>query len=313
LSSVALAQLDPEQGDTGQWQPPPAEQQQPQGQQPQQQPQQQQRQQEQQQQRRQRQRRQPPQQQGQGRGQWLQQDQEQPPALQGDGDSESAQDEPSDTDHGAVVGALGVGFFGVETIQMDPGVQAMAEGLQVRTSGDTKMRAPTIGTRYWFSETVGLDAAIGLSFRSQDVEVDQGDGLTLVGGQDGFVAFGLHLGLPLALETWSHFTLLAIPEVDVGYAKGTVLGQDGEGRQDVDLSGLEFRAGARVGGSIQFGFWDLPQLALQATIGLGFEFRKQTAEPLAGNLIERSTTDTRFATSVEDIFNGTIRAVYYFN
>lgn len=290
---------DPESGDTGQWQPPPDQQppQQPPPQQPppQQPPPQWQ---------------QPPQQQQQGQwyqGQQQQQGQqpsqpEQPPAFQ----EETPGEEP-DTDHAAVVGSVGFTFLGVQNVTISP--VGLADGYPTLGEDRLGIRAPMVGIRTWFSESIGLDVGLGLGVGDLAVN-GNGD---LIGGLDGQFAIGIHAGLPVSVKAVKHFNVLLLPEFSFGYGKATL--QNTEPTLDLDLSGIQLNIGARFGGELQFGFWGLPNLSLQATIGLGVRYAKATATGVApdgGEAPEFDTSEWSIRTIANDIFNGTIRAIYYF-
>jgi hypothetical protein len=81
-----------------------------------------------------------------------------------------------------------------------------------------------------------------------------------------------------------------------------------------DLSGIHLDIGARAGGEVQFGFIGIPELSLQAGVGLAFSYdhSKQTQPGGASN----SRNTTSFGTSVGNnpwnIFTSNIAALYYF-
>jgi hypothetical protein len=123
----------------------------------------------------------------------------------------------------------------------------------------------------------------------------------------------LHAGLPLVFATSSHFAFEVIPELNVGFVSGGQQLASG----DVDLSGVLLQIGARVGAEIQFGFIDIPQLALQATVGLHLSYTGTSAsvDSPAGNA-EVSRSNLSFGTTVQstpwDIFRSNVAAIYYF-
>ena len=252
-SATAGAQWDPESGDTGQWQPPPEEQ--PQQQQPQQQP--------------------PAQTQVQAETPWGGQQQpppqQQPNAAWGQQTEERppvAQTEPAgDTDHAKV--SFGVSFFGVERFQITP--------FALTTGEDEAYSLPvtTIGVRLWVTEMIGLDVGLGLGIEtsSYDDESTPG-GDFLQGERDGAFALRLQVGLPVALKTYQHFNILLIPEVAFTYGATTYLDSDPD--NDINVSAVALDLGVKVGGELQFGFWGVPNLSLQATVGLGFRYASRS-------------------------------------
>lgn len=300
FGSVAAAQ-DWESGDTGAWgSPPPDDQQQQQQEQPpaEQQPPAQQQQWQQQ-----------PQQQGwqQEQQQQQTQQQEQPPGWgeteappTGDGD-----DGP--TDHELVVGHMGVGFFGVQ------GVNLTADD----GSGQPfTIDAPTIGIRYWLGDSIGLDVGLGFGFVNLGGEVDSPDALVSADILEGF-ALTVHGGLPLALYWGDHYTFTIVPELNVGFGSGTLFG--GTPNDDQEFSAFFVEVGARAAAEVQLGFIGIPDLSLQGSVGLSLAFESQSREfnfgDMRGSTIE-TTERFRLGTTVQnepwDLFTASIAAIYYF-
>ncbi len=318
--SAAHAQWDPEAGDTGQWAPPQQQQQQPPPQQQQQQqppPQQQQQQQ------------QPPQQQQnawqqapapqqQQQPAWFnqqqqqQQQQERPPGMGGNETPPTASEPaaPGTTDHSQV--GFGVSFFGLDSLTVEaPGIAGRADASLV------SLRMPAIGIRYWVSEMIGLDIGVGLGVVSSETfdecpGQDCGDSVKIAGLDGGF-GFRLHFGLPLAIKTYEHFNILVTPEVGFQYAGATFYGGE-DAQDDVDLTSLALDVAVKVGGELQFGFWGVPNLALQANIGLGLRWQTRSAansRAEGDGAFETRTSDLSIRTIADDLA-GTIRILYYF-
>jgi hypothetical protein len=209
---------------------------------------------------------------------------------------------PGSSDHAGVNGTLGVGFFGVLSlpiIRCEPVVPAC-------TPLSDLAPAPTIGARYWLSETLGIEAALGLNITSgANGNVD-----------NSVLGFALHGGVPLALAHSGHFVFEIVPQLNFGVASGSY-DVGGAGGISNDVSGLLIEAGAKVGGEIHFGFIDIPQLSLQGTVGLMVRHESRSLETIMGSLpttmVEQS--ETRVATGVDgepwDVFTGTITAIYY--
>jgi len=301
ITSTAAAQ-NPELGDTGQtWQQPAdttgQQQQGQQGQwgQQQQQPQQQQWGQ---------------QQQG---GQWGQQQQqqqppaqteEQPPAAAADDDDE---DEGQD-DHEKVVGHLGVGYFGLIGVPL--GAPHPITGTSTIT-----VEAPTIGIRFWLAEAIGLDIALGFGSVSGNVDVDTPAGSDSQPLNQG-LAFALHTGLPIALFHAQHYKFLITPELRIGVATGIDYDDSaipGSDPNDADLAGFLLHLGARAGAEIHFGFIDVPQLSLQASVGAGLEYESVTTSDQTTDVV---VSTLGLGTTVQNdpwnIFIADIAAIYYF-
>ncbi len=308
IAAPASAQWgDPEGGDN--WESPPADQQQQQQQPDQQQPDQQQQQQQQQppppqqgwQQQQQQQQQPPPQQ---------QQTQEQPPTWGETDPNAAGADGATGDDHiDVAVGHLGVGFLGTATVPIGAAFGGLTESLQVA--------APTIGVRYWLSEMIGLDVGLGFGFQQNSATLDTPDVL-VSGNTSSAFAFTLHGGLPITLFHAKHYKFNIIPELDLGFGSGTLFGATPN--DDIELKGFSFEIGARAAIELHFGFIGVPELALQAGVGLSMLFSSTSSEhtfgdPRGSTVNSANTLDlgTRFNNDEPwDIFVGNLSALYYF-
>jgi hypothetical protein len=208
----------------------------------------------------------------------------------------------SGTDHSAVVGHWGATWFApVSLATLNAGAQN-ANQLVGATS------VTPIGARYWANAGMGYDLGVGLLFAGGSSETKQGGTTTTT---DSPSAFGLvlHGGLPLALSTGKHYTFLVIPEANLGFASSSVK----QGNNDISVSGFHLDLGARAGAEIHFGFMDIPQLSLQATVGAALAFDR-AGQKVGDN--EGSLSATTLTTSVQNepwsIFRSNVAAVYYF-
>lgn len=203
------------------------------------------------------------------------------------------------TDHSRFVGDFAIGFMGIQTITIasDP------------VGGTAQVAAPVIGLRYWLDEGMGIDAGIGFSFASASATTEAGDTTTDVDNPQP-VAFILHGGVPFALADSQYFVFELIPELNVGFAGNTI--NDG----DLALRGFRLDIGARAGAEVHFGFIDLPQLSLQAGIGVNLAYQSTSATNEDADT-SLSTSSTTFATNLGndpwDIFTSSITALYYFD
>lgn len=211
-----------------------------------------------------------------------------------------------DNDHQRVVGTFGVGFFGIERLPIFlPGFDT-AQCASETCDGPT-VAAPAVGVRYWLSERLGVQAAVGFHLASGTLSTDAGE-------QDSLSTFGiaLHAGAPVALLSSGHFVFEVVPFVNLGFAQGTVTDPT-SAANDQQLSGFLLEIGGTVGGEVHFGFVGLPSLALQANIGLGIRWENR------GVVVGDSELDlsaTRIATTAGqdpwDLFTGALSAIYYF-
>jgi hypothetical protein len=183
---------------------------------------------------------------------------------------------PADTgnDHDSVVGHFGVGYFGIQDLPI--GTAA--------TKGEGNIIAPVIGARYWIMPKLGIDAGVGFSDSSNGWGV------------------ALHGGVPLALATSHHFTFEVTPEATLAFTGNSNMGS---------YSGFLLDLGARAGAEIQFGFIGIPQLALQASVGL---YLQHQAYGYPGNTpsVANTTLATSFNGDPWGIFTDNISALYYF-
>jgi hypothetical protein len=204
-------------------------------------------------------------------------------------------------DHDLVVGHFGVGYMGRRSI-----------GIAVAGNGIATVDAPVIGMRYWLDPMIGIDAGIGLLLSSGSVKVDPGGA-----SQDlqGYTVFILHGGVPLALAGSKHFSFQIVPELNLGFASSTIAGMGGG--PDTDLSGFHLDVGARAGTEIQFGFIGIPELSLQAGVGLALAVDRVKSTVKTNPEGSTTVSQTALGTSVGDnpwnIFTGNIAALYYFD
>jgi hypothetical protein len=214
-------------------------------------------------------------------------------------------------------GHFGVGYYGQQTL----GFIGDNGGAGV-PPGSTTLHF--VGARYWLSQGnaglvkgIGVDVAVGLALDSSSAETDTGTGTTNI-DLPGAGGFGLRAGMPLALYSAKHATFQVSPEFTFAMGGSNLKGDAAQGTVDMDRSSTSFGLGARAGVEVFFGFIGMPQLALDATVGLGVDYRSQTfSTEVAG--VKTSATNSEFSLSTTDgekpweVFtNGIIRARYYF-
>jgi hypothetical protein len=173
--------------------------------------------------------------------------------------------------------------------------------------------APVVGMRYWLDPMLGIDAGLGLLLQTGAQKTDPG---AVSVDRQGFTVFILHGGVPLALAGSKHFTFEVIPEMNLGFASSTLTAA-GPGGVDIDLSGFHLDVGARAGAEVQFGFIGIPELSLQAGIGLALNYDRVKATTKTTPEASTTITQTALGTSVGDnpwnIFTGNVAALYYFD
>ncbi|MBX3258955.1 MAG: hypothetical protein KF782_04500 [Labilithrix sp.] len=222
------------------------------------------------------------------------------------------------TDHEKVVGKFGVMYFGVTQQPIGTGAAAAVAKGTVQT--------PVIGMRYWLQERMGIDVGLGFNFFSSSRSVEANGQPENNTDGPAVLAFAVHGGLPLAFAYGKHYKFLLVPELNLGYATQTEAAQNVPAGTptppDIHRSGFRFDVGARVGTEIQFGFIGIPELALQASVGLNFRRQvwhaSRDANAAAGvpNPESSSLGENSFGTTVQSdpwaIFSNNISAIYYF-
>jgi hypothetical protein len=180
---------------------------------------------------------------------------------------------------------------------------------------EQRITAPTIGVRYWLNRMIGFDAGLGFGMTGGSSETVVGGTTTTVDSPSA-LGFAIHGGVPLAFAHGKHYSFLVVPEMNLGLTSGTIKGTGGA--PDIDLSGFRFDLGGRVGSEIHFGFIGVPELSLQASVGLFFDreaFKAKTTNA-AGGTISSSFGRSTFGTTVQAdpwaLFTHSISAFYYF-
>jgi hypothetical protein len=209
---------------------------------------------------------------------------------------------PSTSDHDALVHHLAVGYFGAS--QLPIGVPPSGPGAP--PTGGT-VTAPAIGVRYWFSRRYGLDAAIGLGFSSGSDTVT-GPGTSATASAPTSFGMDFHGGLPIAVASVSHYVFEVIPEALVGFTTGSIPGAPTQ-----HISGFVANLGGRAGAELHFGFIGIPQLSLQATIGLYYNHTSfGWSQGASSGSVQANAISTSVQAAPWAVFVNNISALYYF-
>jgi hypothetical protein len=226
-------------------------------------------------------------------------------------DQESAED-----DHERVVGRIGLGLLGLAEVPVGVGTPVNAPAGQ-RTVPDT-LTAPVIGTRYWLTERFGLEAGLGFMFRTSHITQSGGGkgdasshAFALHAGLPISLAWGAHynilaipyMGLGFSKATDSFGTAATADDV---FGKGRLF--------EMGLrAGVEIQLGA-IGLE---GF----ALQLTAGLRMRMEKRSANIPVLnntggVASTYDVNTKDWVFATSTGSTLGssiaGSIAAIYYF-
>jgi hypothetical protein len=213
-------------------------------------------------------------------------------------------DDDSISDHDKVVGHLGVGYFGFANLPI-------AVGGPTGSPTRADVAAPVIGARYWLREKIGVDVGLGLGLTSGSQTQVAGNNTN---SQDRAGVFGLafHGGVPIVLGHQKHYKFLVVPELNIGFATSTETNPAG----DITRNGFHFDLGGRVGSEIQFGFIGIPQLSLQATVGVAVSHNAwKVRQDTTTQTNSASVGETSFGTTVHAdpwaLFVNNISAIYY--
>jgi hypothetical protein len=226
-------------------------------------------------------------------------------------------------DHERFVGHFGVKYFDVTALPIANPVPVTGSGAPQPGAGtstpitSSTISAPVLGVRYWLKGSLGIDVGLGIGLGGGRQEAVNGAvGTDSKAEKTGTWGLALHGGLPIALYRGRHYSVLVIPGFTVGGSGGTykppsVGGAPAAPQQD--LSGFLFDIGAQTGAEIHFGFIGVPELALQATVGLSY---RRTAYKWKSDVNSASDATDAFGTSVQAdpwaIFTNSISATYYF-
>lgn len=242
-------------------------------------------------------------------------------ASAGAGEAESGKGKArGNTDHDAVLKSWSLGLLGLAELPValgDPLGSGVPSGERTITS-DTVV-APVIGTRYWVGKRVGIEAGLGFSIQSGSRKI-AAFGIDADGGS--ITAVGAHFGLPIAAAYGKHYTLLMIPYLAYGYVSSEDSRSTDATNDDVFGTATVFEGGLRAGVEIQLGAIGLENFALQLTTGIRLRYESRTAnvplfnEGMPAGDADRIAKDLRFETSAGSTLGsavaGTLAALYYF-
>jgi hypothetical protein len=203
-------------------------------------------------------------------------------------------------DHDELVRHLAIGYFGTSLLP----IAVPPAGTGSPPTGGT-ITAPNIGVRYWLTRRLGIDAGLGLGFSagSETINSQSSASPTTFG-------FDLHAGLPLAVASSSHYVFEVVPEALFGYSTGSIA--TGAGQPSETVNGLLVNIGGRAGAELHFGFIGIPQLSLQASVGVYFSHSSfGWSEGANSASVVSNTLTTSVNAPPWAIFVNNISALYY--
>jgi hypothetical protein len=222
-----------------------------------------------------------------------------PAATRADAQTES--EDEGTSDHAAMVGRTAVGFLGIASVPVGGALAAIA--------------APVIGVRHWMSERTGLDVGVGFGLERSSARFvpDVGDSVPLA-RQLGLAVSG-HVGLPIAIFHRRHYAFLIIPEADIGFAFASEDPDPDIDDNELKHLGVVVQPGARFGSEVHFGFIGIPQLSLQASVGVRGRYEWTQSKATASDDRTRNhdiSVGTTVQSSPWNIFITNVAALYYF-
>lgn len=218
------------------------------------------------------------------------------------------------TDHSAVVGHWGIGYLG--SSQVSVLAQKPDESNPLPLS---PVDLHSVGVRYWMSPKVGVEfgAAVGTGMAS--TSISKGN-TTSTEESPGYLAFEVQAGLPVIVAETRHLAFHIAPFLAYRRASSSLTVTTGSDSAGIKLTDQTFQAGANLTAEWQFGFIGLPELGLQARLGVAV-VRQAVGIALSSNgtvVSEYERATTRFGTSVGsegDVAGqvlGHLAAVWYF-
>ncbi len=202
-------------------------------------------------------------------------------------------------DHLAAVGKIGVGFVGARDLAVG--------------QLDGALAAPTIAARLWMTERWGVEVGLGLGHSSGTVSVQQPGATTTTVDSATRWGIAVQAGLPIALGWGAHYAFVVTPEARLGLAWIDPGGDPERPDSEDGADGLTFELGARAGAELHFGFIGVPELALEASVGL-FMRHVSVSQVAGANATEASqlTLGTVAFNDPWDFFRTSVAARYYF-
>jgi hypothetical protein len=183
------------------------------------------------------------------------------------------------------------------------------------------VRIYSIGLRHWMSSPLGpfkswgVDAGFGLALGSAKI-TGPSNGSIVTLDEPSVSGFSLHAGVPLALSHGRHFSFVVIPEADLIFVGATALDPASTPQYaKVELASWQLEAGVRAGAEIFFGFIGIPELSLEATLGVSLSYEYATSKEKSTG-IEWADSSWAFSTARQTdpwrVFGARLAAIYYF-
>jgi len=159
---------------------------------------------------------------------------------------------------------------------------------------------------------IGIDAGLGF-FTTRGSSRVEAPVATMTADAPKRTTFLIDAGVPLALASATHFSFLLTPEIDVGFGTGTIKPTPPSMAPNTELSGFLLQAGLRAGAEVYFGFIGIPQLSLDASVGIFLASQNgKTATAPNSTKVSSLVIGSSSVAQPWDIFRRDIAARYYF-
>lgn len=263
----------------------------------------------------------------------------------------SITDTSGPTDHSQVVGHLALRYFGSTTMAVlgvaeppgfDTASRAAGQSLGEISSptipdlppgvmrfvlpGAGKATLHTVGARYWLSNNLGIEGGLSIGFSSGSSSVTapttSGNGTsTFAVDVPNFFGIGFQFGMPIMLAEAKHLSVHLTPTLSLAYATSSITTGNNDTAADNSGRSIQFNLGANASAELQFGFIGIPQLALQAQVGVYVRYTSATLETVPRRSgLTNSVSQNVFGLgttvgpnySLGDILGGAISVIYYF-
>lgn len=220
-------------------------------------------------------------------------------------------DRPADdaTDFSKIVKTIGIGYFGQYDVPLG------MSGAAART-----VATQLVGVRYFFSDRMGIDVGVGVGLSAGTNKSESPTNPATSVDRPSTLAMSFKVGVPIVMLSTKHYSFFFEPQALFGFAGETQKVVTPANTADTKHNGTRFFGGASAGALVQFGFLGIPQLTLDATVGLGLDISggktEQASAPGQTTVQKNSFSQTGFGTFTAhqpwNIFHTNVAAIYHF-
>jgi hypothetical protein len=213
----------------------------------------------------------------------------------------------TDTDFTKIIKTIGIGYFGQFDVPLGNTV-----------GGRGAVGTQLVGVRYFMNSRFGIDVGVGMGLVSGSNKVE-GGGTSTSTDRPSTLAMSFKVGVPIVMFSSKHYSFFFEPQAIFGFA-GETAKRTEPNTADTKHNGTRFFVGGSAGALVQFGFIGMPQLTLDATVGLGLDVSggKTEQATAAGQttVVKQSFSQTGFGSYTAhqpwNIFHTNVAAIYHF-